>query len=184
MQACADDCDVPIPAHLHSKGKLRIAEVSIDDFFYLHHSPIPEGEPYGFSLSTHLRATNQSANSHLLNPDGQPTDVLYNIRTGDRIENQIACIAVSDLRTLCFPNPNKIKKNPDGTDVPPTESEQYSFKICHYPTPCMYPHCEIHTFEGGVKKKEVGSSSMKTLIRRAFAQLAEKYRSEMLKYTA
>ncbi|MEI7451409.1 MAG: hypothetical protein WCJ75_17505 [Desulfomonile sp.] len=149
------------------------------DRLYLHHESIAIDEAYGFDIKG-VRCVDQSANSNLLNPVGDPCDVLYDTKNGGRLANkQIACIPVVELRQIAFPNPNMIKKNAEGQDITPAEA-MHNFDVQHSPTPCMYPHCEILLYQNGERRSHINSNAVKSTIRRMFARIADQYRSEVL----
>ncbi len=176
MQECEQACNVEgIPPHLHKRGRSS-ESIGDGDRLFLHHDAIDVGAPYGFDIKG-VRYLDQSANSEMLNPDGSPCDVLYDTRNGGILANkQVACLPVAELRMLAFPNPNLVKK---GAPSPPAEA-MHSFEVFHDPMPCMFPHCEIALFQNEQRKRSLNSSEVKSIIRRQFARVAEKYRSDML----
>ena len=179
----AAKCEVPgIPDRLHRNAKPEVAEIPSEDLLYLFHTPLPVDEPYGSEIPEY-RVRDQSANSHDLNPDGSPTDVLFNDETGERRVLQIARLDVASLIIVNLPNPNTrlVKKLPSGETV--TTEDVYSVRVVHKPEKCNYPHCEIRTLKNG---KELGKNWdnrwAKGTIRRRIAEIAQKSRKEMLAF--
>lgn len=176
MQEPETECRTAgIPRRLH-KNYRPVCEVPSGDWLYLWH-PASTGS-YGFEIFGKFRVESQSFNSHALNePDGNPRDVLYDTETGrHRLELQIARVGVDDIRSLDIPNDNTVVKDAMGKII--EYRDRYRFEVVHKPTPCMYPHCQLVTLKNG-QQKPVNSSDMKTAIREAFAELAERHREEM-----
>jgi hypothetical protein len=175
MPASVVDCTIAsIPARLHSRGRAPVASLRPTDWLYLRHPP--QGKLwYGSHIKGHDHLDDQSVHSRLLNkPHGSPRDVFYNEEDGSYYWGWgIAAFSVRQIRALCLPNPNtpikKVKGPPPGLDV-------YTFSVCHRPTPCLYPHCEIHAYKNGNRLTRNIRNSMKSLIRKRFARLGDRNR--------
>jgi hypothetical protein len=175
-----------IPQHLHWNGREIVSKISNEDFLYLRHKQVA-GAGYGAEGIPGLRVGDQSANSELLNPKGQPTDVLFHSETGERLKDQIAKVSVADLQGNVYPNeksrqPRRLK---DGT-TETGPADVYSIFVKHLPDRCMYPHCEIRirvNDKDVAPEKGVQSPSGKTMIRKVISDLASRWRAEMLGLT-
>ena len=175
MPASVVDCTIAsIPARLHSRGRAPVAFLRPTDWLYLRHPP-QRRIWYGSQIQGHKHLDDQSVHSRLLNtPNGSPRDVLYNDQGGPHYCHWgIAAFSVRQIGDLCLPNINtpikKVKGQPPGLDV-------YTFLVCHCPTPCLYPHCEIYAYKNGDRVKRDIRNSMKSLIRKQFARLADRNR--------
>jgi hypothetical protein len=176
MPASPAECSIPtIPARLHSGGRGAVPSLDPKDWLYLRHPPLPHGIGYGSKIPGHDNLGDQSANSRLLNRRyGSPTDVLYNTAGGNHFWTWgIAGFSVRQITQLSLPNLNTAFKKVRGQPIPP---DVYSFRVTHSPTPCMYPHCEINAFKNNTKIPDDIRNSMRTTIRRQFAQMADRNR--------
>ncbi len=170
-------CGQTIPDRLHWGDRQVFAEVKDDDWLYMRHRPLEGGGPYVNQIPGHDHLGDQSVNSDKINtPDGHPCDVLYDTRGHDqnRYKNwQIARLKVRDVIDLHLPNENTIHRDRDGKII--TDADVYTFSVKHTPAFCMYPHCEINAFKNGSRVSDV-RNAMRSVIRRKFAHIAEKYR--------
>lgn len=177
MQELPLDCHIgDIPSRLHALDR-PVIPIGDDDWLYMRHPPLADDLGYAFEIPGH-RVEDQSVNSEKLNqPDGNPRDVLFDTRFGNHhIEMQIARLGAGEVRSLDIPNINTIRKNGKGEII--QDADRYRFEVVHKPTPCMYPHCEIITLKNGERKPV--SSGIKSAIRWAFAQIADRHRHKML----
>jgi hypothetical protein len=177
MPASVVECKIPsIPARLHTRGRAPVTVLSASDWLYMRHPP-QRALWYGSQIPGHDHLADQSVNSRLLNrPNGSPRDVLYNDTGGPhRWDWGIAAFSVRQLSQLVLPNVNtqfkKVKGQPVGPDL-------YTFRVLHTPTPCLYPHCEIHAYKNGTRIKPTVKikNSMRSVIRKRFARLADRNR--------
>lgn len=178
MQACqGENCETPgIPVHLHSNGKPLVQRIDDSDQIFLRHPP--QEESFGFKFE--YRPINQSANSALLNVDGSPEDVRYNIKTGEKDTSvMIVTLPVNEIRAMNFPNPHLVqRKDSDQNPEPDRAEDNFFFDVAHRPDPCMYPHCEIITIQKNNPLLEV-SKGMRRVLRLKFGELAERFRHAM-----
>lgn len=187
MDTCDEKCDIgDIPEYLHSFGKC-ISAIGEEDRLFLWHELIedPALDGYGAVGIPGYRWENQSANSELLNPNGSPLDVLRDTRQGGYLASrQVACLAVKDIISISFPNPNNRKMGRDGKVQPVNEDEpKFSLTVEHKPTKCMYPHCEIIGNKDGCPNK-MKQEGVRSILRRTLAEMAMKYWNEMKKYSS
>ncbi|MFT5465999.1 MAG: hypothetical protein ACI8UO_001096 [Verrucomicrobiales bacterium] len=170
-----------IPERLHTNGRTAVDRVDDEDNLFMRHEPLPsDGHGYGAQIPGHRHLNNQSVNSDDLNSDGWACDVLLNTKTGNHyFDYQIACFRAGDIRDLTVPNENttvfdnegNIKRSPD----------IYEFKVRHDPADCMYPHCLLLARKNGGDPPSKIGNSMKTVLRKWFAKLAERNREKMSK---
>ena len=186
MAASEDTCPHPeIPERLHTNGRLAVDQIEKTDRLFFWHPALPEGEAYVSAIPGHKRFANQSCNSDELNPDGDPSDVLYNVRDGGGKMSgmQIACIPVEELCNVSSPHPTLVRRDiKTGKPLSPVQKEQIHFVPKHTPTLCMYPHCEIISHRDGMETKDIAKGS-RSDVKLQFAKIAERYRLEMAKYS-
>lgn len=182
MERCEGACDtVGIPEHLHSHGRSKGLMITQEDRLFIWHRPLEGDYGYGNGGIPGYRWLNQSANSEQLNPDGQPSDVLFDTKNGGKMPGlEVACLSVSDLISLKFPNPKYQPKDKHGNPLPITDADMYTFEIGHRPEACMYPHCEIFLQKGGIEVKKLDKENVKSVIRSELSIFADKHREEML----
>lgn len=146
------------------------------DVLFMRHQALPPGEGYMAAIPGHSKLKDQSANSHFLNPKGCPEDVTYQVNTGERLLNQgIAILPVADILGLNVPH-DKSRKLNKLTGELEVETDRYTFRVLHDPHRCMYPHCIIQAYRNNEAQETDIRNASKTLIRKQFAELAEKYR--------
>jgi hypothetical protein len=176
-----DECHIAdIPHRLHTAKKPLVAPLNGDDFLYLRHPPLPLGEPYLLQIPGHRHLENQSVISHQLNtPDGEPEDARFDGVNGNHcLDCQIARLSVAEVQSLNLPNENSSKIVKVKGMTQKTQPDIFTFEVVHAPIPCIYPHCEIIAYKNGKPIKDV-ANSMKTIIRREFAKIAERHRAAM-----
>jgi hypothetical protein len=176
MPASPADCLIfTIPVRLHSDGRGAVPSIDPRDWLYMRHPPLARGIGYGSKIPGHDKLGDQSANSRLLNKScGSPTDVLYDTADGNHLWTWgIAGFSVRQITQLSLPNPNTAFRRVHGQPIPP---DVYSFRVRHSPMPCMYPHCEIYAFKNNTERLHDIRNSMRTTIRRQFAQMADRNR--------
>ena len=193
MPECPPECTIAsIPARLHTSVKndgkvdVRLVQrVDDSDRLFMRHPPLPDGGGYGFKIPEHDHLADQSVNSEVINvPNGCVRDVLFDTKHGNHyFSYQIACLAVSEIRTLEVANNNTIEKDRLGNVVRPADI--YTFDVRHVPAQCMYPHCIIHAMKNDkpIENKHV-RDVMKTVLRSEFAKLAERRRLEIARIVA
>jgi len=175
------ECLTPgIPSRLHSRGRPAAGRVENSDRVYIRHRSLGDSGSYGLEIPGY-RLEDQSANSHELNAEGVPQDVLLDTLYGQHhFDQQIACIEVNALVQLTVKNPNVVRYGRDGR--PLNDPDEYTFRVAHVPTPCMYPHCEIYAHRNGKRTDNI-SKGIRTTLRSEIAKLADTNRLEMLKLT-
>ena len=167
-----------IPFRLHTRARKPV-RVSRDDFMYMRHPPLPQGESYHLEIPGHKCLKDQSANSEKINtPRGRPEDVLYDTSNGQHKTSwQIAKLPVAEILDLKIPNKTTLVMNLDGTVRKP--ADEFTFEVIHEPTACVYPHCSMYALKNKTRPRDV-ASGVKSAIRLEFAQIAERSRVEML----
>ena len=172
-----------VPLRLHTSGREKAPTVANDDRVFIRHEPLGLGEVYGCRIAGHDSLEDQSANSEFLNgPKGFACDVLFDCKNGEHyVDYHFACLNVSHIHQLAFPNANTIRRDRFGNII--QDADIYTFEVVHMPTPCMYPHCEILAKKNGIAPKKV-AAGVKTIVRAKFAELAELNRLEMIERRA
>lgn len=176
MSVCKETCEAPgIPAYLHGTER-EPSIISPTDRLYLWYKEKPGISEF---LLQEFDCAAQSANSHELNPDGSPEDVLYDVVNGGKPANRrLACLAVEEILTASFPNTFSTVKDPVTKRQVPV-NETYTWEVVHDPTGCMFPHCEIRAKCNGAFVTEVQSRSFRSKLRGEFSQLAARFREEL-----
>ncbi len=156
-----------IPERLHSLGRTRVSELSLDDWIFLRHHPLKPDESYTETGIPGFTTKQQSVISRDLNPSGGPKDVLYDGGEGVYREDQV--VAGMCIRAIApLPNERSRVRKSDGTET----VDVYSFLIVHDPDGCMYPHCVIKILKGE-QESVVNNTTLKTAIRQYFGKLVE-----------
>jgi len=170
-----------IPLRLWRRGRPNRG-VPTRDALYMRHERLAPGEGYGSCIPGHKSMEDQSVNSHAINRFGVPRDVLFDIEEGRHYwDHQIACFDVSDISQLDLPNDNSIQYRDRDKKIIKKPADRFTFRVLHEPEERMYPHCIIQAHRNGAPAKEV-PKSMRTIIQRRFAKLAEQRRDFMTRF--
>ena len=164
----ASDCfRMGIPDHLHKNGRDEDSQFQKNEKLYRRFNISPP-------KNTWLNSREKSAAVFRLNDDSynrdkysrKPNEVLFNIRAKDKndhfFNHGILELNIQRLNSKKF---NNIKIN--------GQIAKFRFLPKHVPEICMYPHCEIHAFQGDEKVNPVSSKSARAIIRDIFVELCD-----------